>query len=312
MKTAFFSHPHFRDHDAGTGHPERPARLDAIEKALHDENLWDSLWHPAFAPADDEAILHCHSTAHVAAIHRLAESGGGYIDGDTHVSARSFAVAKLGVGAALGAVDAVLGHEFDNAFVAARPPGHHAESRRAMGFCLFNTVACAARAAQHKHGLERVAILDWDVHHGNGTQEIFYDDPSVFFMSVHQSPLYPGTGRADERGRGEGLGTTLNVPLPAGCGDEEYVHVWDSIAESIDHFNAQLILVSAGFDAHARDPLGGMQMSAAGFAQLMRQTKRWASHLCDNRVVCVLEGGYDLTGLADSVAAVVKELMNDQ
>ncbi|MDQ3813074.1 MAG: histone deacetylase [Armatimonadota bacterium] len=312
MKTAFLSHPHFRDHDAGPGHPERPARLEAIEKALRQEGLWDELDHRKIFPADDEDILRCHTPEHLERIRHLAQAGGGWIDSDTHVSSVSFDVAKLAVGAALGAVDAVLGGECDNAFVAARPPGHHAESHHAMGFCLFNNVACAARSAQRQHGLQRVAILDWDVHHGNGTQEIFYDDPSVFFVSTHQWPLYPGTGRAEERGRGAGLGTTLNFPLPAGSGDYEYACVWESIGETVETFRPQLILVSAGFDAHIRDPLANMLMSAAGFERLMRETKRWAAQWCDNRVVCVLEGGYDLSGLSSSVVAVVRELMNDE
>jgi acetoin utilization deacetylase AcuC-like enzyme len=181
-----------------------------------------------------------------------------------------------------------------------------------MGFCLFNSIACAARHAQRQHDLQRVAILDWDVHHGNGTQEIFYEDPSVFFVSVHQWPLYPGTGKRTESGSGAGVGATLNIPLPAGSDDEDCLNLWDALGEPLHEFAPQLILLSAGFDAHARDPLANMEVSSEGFRQMMRITKRWAAELCDNRLVCLLEGGYDLTALGDSVAAVIKEMGNDE
>lgn len=311
MKTAFLTHPAFRDHDNGPRHPERPARLEAIEAALRRGGLWDDLWQPEFEAATEELLLLCHTPQLVEKIRHLAQVGGGSIDPDTAVSPASYDVARLAVGAGVRAVDAVMGSECDNAFVAARPPGHHAESNRAMGFCLFNTIAIAARYAQRQYGLERVAILDWDVHHGNGTQEIFYADPSVFFCSVHQAPLFPYSGWREERGQGAAVGTTVNMPLAAGQGDDVYAEVWDMMAETIADFAPQLILVSAGFDAHINDPLGGMRVSAAGFAHLMRVTKKWAASLCDGKLVCILEGGYDLTGLGDSVAAVVKELMRE-
>ena len=312
MKTAFFSHQKFREHDNGPRHPERAARLDAIDAALRRENLWDALDHRDFEPATDEQLLQCHTEAHVAEIRRLAQAGGGRVDADTRVGAVSYDVAKLAAGAACAAVEAVLSGACDNAFVAARPPGHHAESDRAMGFCLFNSAAVAARHAQRKHGLQRVAILDWDVHHGNGTQEIFYDDPSVLFVSAHQWPLYPGTGRREERGSGAGEGATLNFPLPAGSGDEEYIRVWNSIGDALQEFAPQMILLSAGFDAHARDPLANMQVSTEGFRAMMATTRQWAAQYCENRLVCLLEGGYDLTALGDGVAAVVKELSSDE
>jgi acetoin utilization deacetylase AcuC-like enzyme len=308
MKTAYFFDARFREHSNGPGHPERPGRLDAINDALKAQGLWDKLSHPVITAATDDQLLLCHSPQQVEMVRSLAAAGGGAIDGDTHVTAASFEVAQLAVGAGIGAVEAVMSGDCENAFVAARPPGHHAESDRSMGFCLFNSIAIAARHAQRELGLERVAILDWDVHHGNGTQEIFYEDATVFFASVHQSPLYPGTGGRDEKGRGAGIGTTLNIPLPAASDDSDYARVWDLVGAEIEHFSPQLILVSAGFDAHTRDPLGGMNVTAEGFAHLMRQTRKWAKLHCDGRVVCMLEGGYSLKGLAQSAAAVVEVL----
>ena len=309
MKTALFSHPKFRLHDNGAQHPERMMRLKALEEKLKVDGVWEKLQHPEFQAATEAQLEYCHSPELIAQIKTLAQNGGGLIDGDMRVTPFSFDVAKLAVGAAIGAVGGVLTGDFDNAFVASRPPGHHAESERAMGFCLFNSIAIAARHAQKSHGIERVAILDFDVHHGNGTQQIFYEDGSVFFASVHQSPLFPGTGRSWEKGSGAGKGATLNFPLEAGHGDAEYSQVWNEVGKAVRQFAPQLILVSAGFDAHARDPLGGMKLTASGFAALMQSTLHWADKLCEGRVVCVLEGGYDLRGLSDSVAAVVKELL---
>ena len=311
MTTALFSHPDFLLHDNGAHHPERAARLDAIESRLKVESLWDGLLHPDFAPAREAQLEYSHTPALVNQIKDLARNGGGQIDADTRVNDVSFDVAKLAVGASIGAVAGVLRMDFDNAFVASRPPGHHAESARAMGFCLFNSIAIAARYAQKEHGLERVAIVDFDVHHGNGTQEIFYSDGSVFFASVHQSPLYPGTGRSSERGAGDGEGVTLNIPLEAGHGDAEYSQVWDEVGREVKKFAPELILVSAGFDAHARDPLGGMNLSAQGYANMMRSTLAWANEVCDGRVVCVLEGGYDLKGLSESVEMVIRVLSGE-
>lgn len=312
MTTAFYSHPSFLLHDNGPHHPERPERLQSLEEKLKADAIWEKLQHPGFEAARDDEPEYCHAPELIAQIRALAQNGGGQIDADTRVSAVSFDVAKLGVGAALSAIDGVLGGRFDNAFVASRPPGHHAESDRAMGFCLFNSIAIAARNAQKKHGLERVAIVDFDVHHGNGTQQIFYEDASVFFASVHQSPLFPGTGRSSEKGRGAGEGTTLNYPLAAGHGDAEYFEIWNEVGDAVRNFRPQLILISAGFDAHERDPLGSMKLTAKGFAALMQSTLDWADELCNGRVVAVLEGGYDLQGLSDSTAAVVNVLLGER
>ena len=309
MSTAWFSHTSSKEHDNGAGHPERPERLAAIEAAIAAQPWSGELLRREAGPATVEALERCHTAQHVALIRRLSEQGGGVIDGDTRVCPASWNAAQHAAGAAMDAVDAVLSGQCNNAFVAVRPPGHHAESDRAMGFCLFNNVAVAARHAQSKFGLKRVAILDWDVHHGNGTQEIFFTDPTVFFASVHEWGIYPGTGRATERGAGEGLGTNLNFPLPAGSDGENYAAVWDRLGEEVDHFAPELIIVSAGFDAHIRDPLAHMELEADDFAHLARQTLQWAAGQCAGRAIFVLEGGYDLLGLSTSVAAVAEVLL---
>jgi acetoin utilization deacetylase AcuC-like enzyme len=311
MKTALLYDPQLKQHDNGRRHPERAARLEAIEAALQRDALWEQVTQRAFEAATKEQLALCHTAEHIARVRELAEQGGGKFDSDTAVSPASYDVAKLAAGAAIGAVDAVMRGECDNAFAIVRPPGHHATPDRAMGFCLFNSVAIAARYAQREYSLRHVAILDWDVHHGNGTQDVFYEDPSVFFCSVHQAPLYPYSGARAETGSGAGAGSTLNFPLPSGCGLDEYMHVWEKAGHELDSFAPELIVLSAGFDAHCDDPLGGMNLTADDFAQLLRVSKRWAKQLCEGRLVCVLEGGYDLDGLGDSVAAVIKEMLRD-
>ena len=311
MKTAFFFNRAARQHDNGARHPERPTRIDAIELAMREGGLWDTIDHREWQPASDQDLLRCHTPHLVETVRSMAQSGGGSFDSDTKVSPASNDVARLGAGAAMAAVDAVLSGEYDNAFVAMRPPGHHATPDTAMGFCLFNNVAVTARHAQTR-GIERVAILDFDVHHGNGTQDIFYEDASVFFCSLHQSPLYPGTGAPSETGRGEGIGATLNIPLEAGSALPEYKVAWEKAGAAVKLFRPQLILISCGFDAHARDPLGGMNLSDADFAHLVRDAKSWAAELCEDRLVCVLEGGYALKALGESTVAVIKELQRDE
>ena len=315
MKTAFYTHPGFAMHLNGAGHPERPQRLKAIEDAVRGAGIWDALAHPSFGMASETDLARCHTRAHIERVKQMAASGGGQLDGDTRVGPESFEVARMASGAAIAATRAVVVGECDNAFVAVRPPGHHAESgRRASspwGFCLFDHVAVAARYAQSELGLERVAILDFDVHHGNGTQEIFYEDASVFFASMHQYPFFPGTGARDERGAGQGAGTTLNFPLPAGCDGDIYRRTWNLVGAATLKFAPQLIILSAGYDAHAQDPLGQMSLQSADFADLMRAAKNWAAHCCDNRLVAVLEGGYNLSALGESVVGTLQVLMEE-
>jgi acetoin utilization deacetylase AcuC-like enzyme len=305
----YFTDPIFLEHDTGVGHPERPDRLRAIEKTLRADGLWDRLEHRSPRSAAADAITLVHPVAHVERIRAMSEQGGGRIDADTIVSARSFEAAALAVGAGIDACDAVMRGESLTAFCAVRPPGHHAESGRAMGFCLFNTIAIAARHAAREHGLERVAIIDWDVHHGNGTQEIFESDSSVLYASIHQHPLYPGTGMANETGVGEGKGFTLNIPLPSGSDDATYRDAFATIARRLDEFRPELLLISAGFDAHERDPLASMKVTTQGFRWMMEWALERAAEHCDGRLVAMLEGGYDLVGLSESVATCIDAML---
>ena len=315
MKTAFYTHPDFAKHFNGAGHPEKPERLNAIADAIREAGIWDELAHPSFESATESDLSRCHTPSHIERVKRMAQRGGGQLDGDTHVGPASFEVAKLASGAAIAATRAVINGEFDNAFVASRPPGHHAESgvnpNSPWGFCLFDHVAVAARWAQEQTEVSRVAILDFDVHHGNGTQQIFYDDNSVLFVSLHQSPLFPGTGARDETGAGAGQGTTLNFPLAPGSNGEIYRRAWKEVGAKVREFAPDLILLSAGYDAHARDPLGSMQLQTDDFAALVFDAKSWAGELCDGKLVAILEGGYDLSALGESVVATLNVLRAD-
>lgn len=315
MKTAYFSHPDFLLHDTGVGHPERPERLRAIEKYLQETDLWHSLDHLPFEPATEDQLALGHTLPHISRVREIAQSGGGALDGDTVVSPQSFEVAKLAVGAAIAATDAVLENRADNAFCAVRPPGHHAESGRrklaVWGFCLFNAVAIAAKWAQQKHGLERVAIVDFDVHHGNGTQEIFWEDESVLYVSLHEWGIFPNSGGAHDLGDEGGHGATLNLPLPANSNGTTYRRVWTQVGQKLREFKPQLLILSCGYDAHLADPLAHMALLAPDYANLILDAKNWAKELCENRLVCVLEGGYNLGALAESVAATLEVLGQD-
>ena len=268
MRVAFYDDPVFAEHDAGPGHPERPQRLEAVRRGLREGGLEGDVVAVAARPATREELLRVHAAAHVD---RVAGAEGKRVrfDPDTSMGPRSYAAAVRAAGAVVDAVEKVLDGALDRAFCSVRPPGHHARPDRAMGFCLFNSVAVGAAAALAR-GLTRVAVIDFDVHHGNGTQEAFYRERRVLFVSSHQFPFYPGTGDLDEVGEGEGRGFTVNLPMPAGMGDGEYRRAYREIVEPIGRaFDPELVLVSAGFDAHRDDPLGGMALSAAGFAELM-------------------------------------------
>ncbi|MGN6337363.1 histone deacetylase family protein [Mycobacterium sp.] len=307
MATLLLHHPAFADHRTAPGHPERPDRYRAVAAALS-RPQFDTLVREEAEPADLAATRYVHSNRYVDALEAARpEDGYVYLDGgDTMMEPSTWQTALRGVGATLQAVDRVLAGDAQNAFVACRPPGHHAETERAMGFCLFNNISIGARHAQRKHGLMRVAIVDFDVHHGNGTQQIFYSDPSVLYASTHQMPLFPGTGAVRETG----VGNIFNAPLAPGDGGTELRAAFrDRIMPALQAFSPELIIVSAGFDAHERDPLGSLRMTAADFAWVTRELMASAEKLCDGRLVAVLEGGYDLQGLADSVTAHVGELL---
>ncbi len=288
----------FRDHDPGP-HPERPARYDAVSEAVAGSGA-----EVAAAPAAPlEALLRIHDGGYLEAIERICAAGGGALDPDTAVNEASYAAAVHASGAAMAAVDAVLAGEVAAALTCGRPPGHHAERATPMGFCIVNHVAVAAAHARAR-GVERVAVLDWDAHHGNGTQASFWTDPTVLYVSLHEYPFYPGSGAASERGAGDGEGATVNVPLPAGAGKDEFLAAFrGEVLPALHGFDPGLLLISAGFDAHAADPLCHLGLDAEAFATMTRELRGIGPG-----PVLVLEGGYDLIALRDSVAAVLDAL----
>lgn len=300
----------YRKHDTGA-HPENARRLEAILQALgRDESLAKKLRRVAPKPASNADIARCHEEDLINQIESLCERGAKYIDLDTHISRESFEVARLAAGAAVAAADAAMKEEGERAFGLIRPPGHHATISKAMGFCLFNNAAIGARYAQAKYGVESVLIIDWDVHHGNGTQEIFWTDPTVFYFSTHQYPYYPGTGAANERGGGKGEGFTLNVPLRAGTPAREHRQAFiDALREIEKRFHPDLIIVSAGFDSRRGDPLGGLMLEDADFAEMTKDVLRLAEKYSNGRVIGLLEGGYNLDLLGGSVKSHVAALM---
>jgi acetoin utilization deacetylase AcuC-like enzyme len=299
--TVFLADPIAKEHDTGPGHPEQPARWDAAVRGLGDLRLTHT--EPRAATEDELAL--CHTRGYIRIARNDVLSGVHSLStGDTDISARSFEVALRAAGTCLNAVDLVMQGSATNAFCIVRPPGHHASADRGMGFCLFNNIAIAARYAQQRHGAERVAIVDWDVHHGNGTQDIFYVDPSVFFFSTHQSPWYPGTGAASETGEGAGNGATMNCPLPAGSGRDQILGaVADRLLPRLDEFRPDLILISAGFDSRTGDPLGRFLLTDEDFADLTVTLLEAADKHCGGKLISVLEGGYNLDGLSRAVYA---------
>ncbi|MEA2953290.1 MAG: hypothetical protein QOJ96_2810 [Alphaproteobacteria bacterium] len=307
MPTLLVTHPACLNHLTPPGHPERPDRLRAVAEALGGEEF--SVLLRAEAPAASfETIALCHPIEHIEHIRAATpQQGMVRIDADTSLSPGSFEAALRGAGGAVHAVDEVIAGNADNAFVAVRPPGHHAETARAMGFCLFNNAAIAARHAQDHHGLARIAIVDFDVHHGNGSQDIFWADPTVMYCSTHEMPLYPGTGARDERGEHDNI---VNAPLRAGDGGAEFRAAMESvILPRLSAFGPDLIVLSAGFDAHMRDPLANLNLAEADFTWVTRKIMDIADATAQGRIVSLLEGGYDLEGLAQSAAAHVTALM---
>ncbi len=324
MTTALIYDPIFLEHITPRKHPEHPQRVEMAIKMLEALN-WlerDGLVQLAPRAATIEELATVHEREYIREVELASqqaaqeEAAGGrktlFFATDTYVSAKSYEAALKAAGAPLTAIDAVMKGEVDNDYCLVRPPGHHAVAESAMGFCLFNNVAVAARYALDHYGLERVMIIDYDVHHGNGTQEMFYDDPRVLYFSTHQAPFYPGTGAWDERGEGAGLGTTINVPLPAHTGFEAYEAVFRQVmAPAADRFDPQLILVSAGFDAHWTDPIGDIYLSTAAFAKLNQIIINLAKQLCGGRLVMVQEGGYNLEANGSCVATCINLLLGD-
>ncbi len=307
MTTLLLTHPASYGHEMGPGHPERPDRIRAIERSLEQE-AFQTLAREQAPRVSRAALLRVHPEAYVAAIEQAAPIAGlARLDADTSMSPGTLEAAMHAAGGATFAVDEVMSGRVANAFVAARPPGHHAERATPMGFFFFNNAAIAARHAQAAHGAERVAIIDFDVHHGNGTQDIFWDDANVMYGSTHEMPLFPGTGAASERGA---HGQIVNAPLRAGDGGEAFREALDTaILPRLEAFRPDLVVISAGFDAHRLDPLGGLNLVEADFGWATRRLMAIAQRSCDGRVVSLLEGGYDLTGLSRSAAAHVAALM---
>lgn len=291
------------------GHPETAARLRAITDRLAADPALCSLPAAPAPDADPGQLRSVHTDRHILGVERAAHSGGGWLDGDTYCTARSYDVALRAAGAAMRATELVMSGAARSAFGLVRPPGHHATADQAMGFCLFNNAALAARAAQQLHGAEKVAIVDIDVHHGNGTQDVFYDDASVLYCSLHQWPLYPGTGPASETGTARAEGTTVNVPLPPGSDGELWMSAFETrVVPALVGFRPDLVVVSAGYDAHTADPLAELRLTTDTYAQVAARLAALAGEMCDGRTVWLLEGGYDLDALAASVATTLRAL----
>ena len=294
----------YREHRAPEGHPERPDRLVAVEEAI--AGRAEFLTSLAPREAADEEILRVHERAHLESISTAVRRAPTHLDPDTYVSPRSLEVARLAAGSSIDLARAVARGELSTGLAAVRPPGHHAEAHRAMGFCLLNNVAIAAAALRAEDGVERILILDWDVHHGNGTQRSFEEDPNLLYFSTHQYPFYPGTGGANEAGSGRGEGATVNVPLPAGCSDAEYLGILQRILVPLTlAFRPEILLVSAGFDAHRDDPLGGMRVGEEGFAAMAAVVRSLADDVCGGRLAYFLEGGYSISALLQGTGVVL-------
>lgn len=312
MATVYTTHARYVEHNL-SGHPEHAGRIRSVWKTLDKAGLTARMDVIEPTPISDDLIRAVHTDEYVLALNWLpTQDHIVQFDHDTYALPESIEIARLSAGGVVQAVDAVLKGEADNGLAAVRPPGHHALPERGMGFCLLGNISIAARYAQKTYGLERVMIVDYDVHHGNGTQDMFYDDDSVLFVSTHQYPFYPGTGAIDEIGTGTGKGYTVNIPLTPGHGDENYAQIYEKILWPLARrFKPQLILISAGFDAHWTDPLAMMRLSLTGYAQLTRELIAMARSLCDGKIVFVLEGGYDLQALGHGVRNIAHALLDD-
>ena len=299
-------------HETGHRHPEKPQRLTAIMETLETTGLLDKLLLIEPAPAERSFLELCHTSRYIDEFKSAVEHSDPFLNSpECILSPATFEVALCAVGGVLKGIDKVIEGTVRNCFCAVRPPGHHAESYRAMGFCFFNNVAIAARYLQKQHAIERIVVIDWDVHHGNGTQYMFDKDPTIYFVSFHQDPssCYPGTGKVSETGYGQGKGFTQNFPMPAGAGEEEYLKALEKVEQAMEKFRPQFVLISAGFDAHVSDPLAHVSLTTKGYEELTRGIKSIAEGYAEGRLVSVLEGGYNLEALADSVEKHIRVLM---
>ncbi|MFK7847723.1 MAG: histone deacetylase [Rhodothermales bacterium] len=310
MRTAITLSDNHQGH-AVPNHVERPERLQAIQQLIKDDPVLDSLIVLPPSNASIEDVVLVHPREYYDRLAAAVQAGGARLDPDTYATPDSLNVAMQALGGLLSITDRVMRQKVDNGFAVVRPPGHHARPDTAMGFCLLANISIAAEWAKKHHGVKKILIVDFDVHHGNGTQEIFYEDPDVMYMSTHQWPLYPGTGRLEETGAGNGQGTTINVPLPAHTGDDDFLRVFEQILTPIAlKFNPELILVSAGYDAHWMDPIGGLNISVAGFTAVFQEILSWARQCSNNRLVTLLEGGYHADALAHSVLSTLRLLQD--
>ncbi len=299
-------------HDTGPNHPENSARIINTIKHLRSANCWQKLDIKKPRAATVTEVSAIHSTSQIEQVAEIARSGGEYLDPDTYVSSDSYEAALNAAGAPLTAIDLIMDKKADNAFCLVRPPGHHATPEKGMGFCLFNNVAIAAKYIQSKYSLDRIVIIDWDVHHGNGTQDAFYDDPSVMYFSMHRYPFYPGTGAEEETGKDSGSGFTINIPLSYNTEPQEYLKFFEDILEKrIKPFNPQFILISSGFDAYRLDPISGLSLEASDYNKLTKLTQNIAKDCCDGRIVSCLEGGYHLLDLPKCIEEHLNGLMYD-
>jgi acetoin utilization deacetylase AcuC-like enzyme len=313
MKTIYVTHPRYVEHDLPT-HSEHAGRIRAVWQRLQENGLIERMQNAEAQPVSDAQILTVHTPEYLDLLRRVsAQERLVRLDADTYAGMDALDIARLSAGGVVDAVEAVMSGAADNGLAAVRPPGHHAMPDHGMGFCLLGNIAIAARHAQAQHGIERVLIVDYDVHHGNGTEAMFYDDPSVLFISTHQYPLYPGTGAATDVGSGAGAGYTINAPLPPGTGDKGYSRIFSEIIwKAAERFQPQLILVSAGFDAHWRDPLALMNVTLNGYAHMTGELIKMAETLCGGKIVFAMEGGYDLDALSYGICNVARQLIGEE